>query len=233
MQRFVLIDDDLLFADIIKHYVDKVPDVELVSVFTSASEALASSLLSESDFVFLDIELPEMTGLELMEVAKDGLPPVVMVSSKKEYGADSYNYNVIDYLHKPISFKRFVQSLEKIKHVLAESSNSEPVDIEDAIFLKIGRIYKKVKYASINSIKASNNAVIIRGTDGELKSTISLTDLAGKLPSGDFMQVHRSYIVNLKKIDRIDGEIVEVAGRSIPVSRSMMKELYDKLHISR
>ena len=180
--------------------------------------------------------MPEINGIEFLDCLPSS-PPVIFVSRKKEYGADAFEYESIDYLTKPVSFTRFLKAVNKAKKYFeqAEANHEHHPDghsENEGIFIRHDRMWIRVPYKEILYIKADNNDVIIKTSDTVYKSHIKLKDICEQLPNTNFLQVHRSFVVQLSKIDKVDGEIIEINSKTIPVSKTYMKELYHRLNIS-
>ena len=220
----VIIDDDSVFVEILSHYIKKVDCLELKHKFTDVNTALNTVDFSEIDVLFLDIEMPEMDGLEFFKSLSPA-PPVVFMSKEKSYATSAFDFDAVDYLHKPVSFSRFLKTLNKIK------SNSKSGNILDSLYVRTEGIWKKINYDEINSIKADNNNVIIKTETHDYRCNQRLTDIVSQLPENRFMQVHRSYAVNLDQINILDGEVILVGKRTIPVSKTYLNQLYERLNI--
>jgi len=185
----------------------------------------------EIDFLFLDIEMPGMNGLEFLK-SLTSLPPTVFVSGKKTYGVDAFDNNAIDYLYKPLSFTRFLKCINKIKSHFERSKITE-VPKQQNIFIKHNGIHIRLAVEDIFVIRAHDNDVTLNTNIRSYKTHLRLKDIFDMLPLNDFMRVHRSFIVQLAKIDKVVGEIIEINGHTIPVSRTYLAELYDRLRINK
>lgn len=227
--KCAIIDDDPFFTQLISHYLSHVESIECTGIYHTPFEALNKINFQEIDFLFLDIEMPEMNGLEFIE-SLTTLPPIVFVSAKKTYGVDAFDNNAIDYLYKPVSFARFLKCVNKIKmhfeHLKTNGSGKQ-----QNIFIKHNGIHIRLAIEDIFMIRAHDNDVTLNTNIRSYKTHLRLKDIYDMLPLSDFMQVHRSFIVQLAKIDKVDGEIIEINGRTIPVSRTYLGELYERLKI--
>lgn len=229
--RTVIVDDDNIFCDVMEHYISKVNWFDLAARYNSTEELFNSSQLKHIDLIFLDIEMPMMTGLEFLDTLSDKAPEVVIVSSKRKYGVDAFEYKVIDYLHKPFSFSRFMKTVTKVKNKF-ESEDRAYLN-EDHFFIRTDGIWIKMPYDEVSFIRGDNNQVIIKTKQDKITSPVRLKDIEERLPKSRFMRVHRSYIVQLNKISKVDGEVVVVDDKTVPISKTYIKELYDRLNIER
>ncbi|MBA2612745.1 MAG: response regulator transcription factor [Bacteroidetes bacterium] len=227
--KCAIIDDDPFFAKIIEHYLLQAGSIKCVSSYATALDALNKINFSEIDFLFLDIEMPEMNGLEFLNNLPTAIP-IVFVSSKKTYGVDAFDNNAIDYLHKPISFARFLKCVNKIKAHFEKPKANEKAKQQN-IFIKHNGIHIRLAIEDIFVIRAHDNDITLNTNIRSYKTHLRLKDIFDMLPLNEFMQVHRSFIVQLAKIDKVDGEIIEINGRTIPVSRTYLGELYERLKI--
>lgn len=226
-----LIDDDRVFLETMKHYIEKVDYLKLSNEYTDPGEAFNSLDFSTIDILFLDMEMPQMTGSELLS-SLSFAPPVVFVSGKKEYAIDAFDFNAVDYLHKPVSYQRFLKTADKIKEQYS-ASLKRIIKPSGYLFIRVEGYWLKVDMSELQIIKADNNNVFVKTCNRDFKCNQRLKDLVDQLPKEKFMQVHRSYIVNLEQIIKVDGEVIQVADRIVPVSKPFMSELYNRLNIPR
>ena len=227
--KCAIIDDDPFFIKVIEQYLLQTDGIECVASYTTPFDAFNKINFSEIDFLFLDIEMPEMNGLEFL-TSLTSTVPVVFVSGKKTYGVEAFDNNAIDYLYKPISHARFIKCVNKIK-VHFEQSKTNKASKSQNIFIKHNGIHIRLAIEDIFVIRAHDNDVTLNTNIRSYKTHLRLKDIFDMLPLNDFMQVHRSFIVQLAKIDKVDGEIIEINGRTIPVSRTYLGELYERLKI--
>jgi DNA-binding LytR/AlgR family response regulator len=227
--RCVIIDDDSVFTKIIEHYISKIDFMELSNTYTDADSAAETLDFSKVDLLFLDIEMPGMSGIEFLN-SLPVAPPVIIVSRNKDYGVDAFDHDSIDYLHKPVSFPRFSKAANKARKFF-EHANRPERNNKDNLFVRQERMWIRIPMSDILYIKADDNDVILKTPDKTYKTHTKLTDIYKQLPQKDFLQVHRSYVVQLQKIDKIDGEIIEINTKPIPVSKAHLKELHARLNI--
>jgi DNA-binding LytR/AlgR family response regulator len=227
--KCAIIDDDSLFTQIIEHYLSSVDVIHLDGVYHDPAEALSKINFNEIDFLFLDMEMPVIDGISFLN-SLTVVPPIVVVSGKKSYGVDAFEYNAIDYLHKPISNARFLKSINKIK-TFFEKTKMPETSVQQNIFIKHEGVHIRLIVNDINIIRANDNDVTLIANGKSYKTHLRLKDIHEMLPQTEFMQVHRSFIVQLSKIDKVDGEVIEINGRTIPVSRTYLSELYERLRI--
>jgi DNA-binding LytR/AlgR family response regulator len=229
--RCAIIDDDRVFTDILTQYISKVDFIELQGVYPDAATASAGIDFNRVDFLFLDVEMPGINGIEFLE-SLTVTPPVIFVSRNKEYGADAFDHDSIDYLHKPVPYARFLKAINKAKRFFSGHSKNITGGDSARIFVRHERMWIRIPVNDILYIKADNNDVVIKTHDKVYRTHSKLKDIYDQLPQERFFQVHRSYIVQLDKIEKVDGEVIEVNARTIPVSKTYLREMYRRLNIS-
>ncbi|UKN00085.1 LytTR family DNA-binding domain-containing protein [Paracrocinitomix mangrovi] len=227
MIKAAILDDDPLSRKILENLINKSNHVELVAQFDNPIEALKEIGNLDCDLLFLDIEMPEMNGIEFIASAEN-IPQVIVVSSKKEYAADTYNYDVSDYLVKPVDPNRFEQAVSKVADISAAVSKG---DEQDHMFIKKNKGYTRINFEDINYLEALADYVQIN-TDSERFTVLStMKSISSRLPASKFLRVHRSFIVSLDKIDRLDDNMIMIGDKSIPVSRSYRENLMQRLNL--
>ncbi|MGZ3903498.1 MAG: LytR/AlgR family response regulator transcription factor [Bacteroidia bacterium] len=227
--KCAILDDDPLFTQILEHYLSGLNNIEIVGIYHDPKEAMNKINFGELDLLYLDVEMPGMSGLDFLN-SLTVIPPLVLISGKNNYGIDAFEYNAIDYLSKPVSHARFIKSVNKVRSYLEKTKNRE-VATQQNIFIKHDGIHIRLSVGDILIIRANDNDVSVVTNGRSYKTHLRLKDIYDMLPKTDFMQVHRSFIVQLSKIDKVDGEVIEINGRTIPVSRTYINELYTRLKI--
>ncbi len=227
--HLLIIDDDIIIREQLAHYTRKAQPSATISQADNGLEAL--KLMQEVDFdmIVLDIDMPEMRGDKLLETLRPDCP-IVVVTSDSDFAVQSYNYNVVDYLLKPVEFERFFQALRKARQAMPSSAPAESGQAPDHIFVKDGRGLSKVELANVLYIEAASNYVSFVSPTGSTMSLLSMKKLAEELPS-NFVRIHRSYIVNINGIDKVDGADVHIGGKQLPLSPSYRDELLRRLRL--
>jgi DNA-binding LytR/AlgR family response regulator len=228
--KCAITEDDKVFCDLLQHYIEGEESLETIGIYHAADEALAELDQHRPDLIFLDVELPGMSGIELLRKLPFA-PPVVIVSQRREYGADAFEHNCIDFLSKPLSIERFKRSMTRITEYF-DREHAGPQKERDSLFIRQDRMWVRLPVNDILYVRADNNDVIVKTSDRTYKTHSKLRDIYEQLPKPGFLQVHRSYIVQLNKIDKVDGEVIEVNARTIPVSKTYLREMYKRLNIS-
>ncbi|WP_430812400.1 MULTISPECIES: LytR/AlgR family response regulator transcription factor [unclassified Carboxylicivirga] len=231
----IIIDDDKLSTKIIQEFVEKTDDLNLSGTFDSAVSAinfLSKPDAASVDLIFLDIEMPEMSGIDFLK-SLDELPQVIVYSSQEKYAIDSYEYNVTDYLLKPVQYGRFIKA---VKRALERSEEKETVTRESSeIFIKNNSSLVRVKYDDILWIEALENYVVLNTFKDKFTIHFTMKAISEKMPSERFVRVHRSFIVNINKIKVIEDNSVvinyEGGSKVIPIGKSYKDRLMDDINL--
>ena len=224
--RCLVIDDDRTHRELIGGFVQVTDFLTLSGMCESAVKA--ANLLNEItvDLIFLDIEMPVMSGMEFLKNIKVA-PQVILATSKEEYALEAFDYDVTDYLLKPISYSRFLKSVNKAKYQFDRQINANPGANE--IFVKVNSVLEKIELSDILLIEAVVDYVRIHTLKTRYMVNTSLNSILNKLPNKDFMRVHRSYIVRIDKIDSIDGNTIVVNDQLIKIGKSYKKGCMQKI----
>ncbi len=226
--KTLIIDDDDSSIKILKSFCSKIPEIELIGEFKNPLEAVKFLDNNDVDLIFLDIHMPEINGIELIEISTK-LPNIIITTSDENFALVAFEYDVEDYLLKPITFPRFLKSINKVKKKINSTSKGGKVEPKE-IFINVNRKLKRVIIDEINIIEAKGDYVLIRTNDENLIVHSTMKKMEDTLPSDKFAKIHRSYIINTKKIKDIEDNSVLIEGYVIPISRSKKDELFNKLN---
>ena len=221
MLKCIIVEDEVLAQDVLKSHLARLGTLELAGVYRNALEAEAALSSREIDILFLDIRLPGMTGLQFLSGLKES-PLVVLTTAYAEYALESYDFNVIDYLLKPISFERFSRAVGKILDNRLYSPAAKEADpfSEDHIYIRSNSKFFRVNFSEILYIQGSRDYLKIHTPDYSLITHQTMNDLEKSLPSRQFIRVHKSYIVALRHIRSIYGNTIELGKTTIPIGVS-------------
>jgi DNA-binding LytR/AlgR family response regulator len=214
MIRAIAIDDEPLALQIIAHYCAMSEDIELVQTFTSTSKALQAIAAAPPDLIFLDVNMPEMSGIQFYQSLKNP-PPLVFTTAYHEYAVDGFDLNALDYLLKPISKERFDKAVEKVlEYYLLRNAQSASA----FLFIRCDHSNHKVYYDEILYIEALDDYVkIYRKNKPRLVARASLKNMLTQLPENQFIRVHRSFVVNTSHLDSIAQKSIQIGGSEIPI----------------
>jgi len=231
--RCIVVDDEALARKYLKDYISKVPFLEFVGDFNSPLKAYELLEKGMVDLMFLDIQMPEITGLDFLR-SLNRKPYVVLTTAYKEYALEGYELDITDYLLKPFSFDRFLKAANKVNMlVLNQEKKVEPksdynqTDFhDDYIIIRADRKYYKINYDDLIFIEGQK-AYVTFHSEGKKNVTAlaSLKELEEKLPENKFIRIHKSYIVSIKKIDMLEGNMIEIAGDKLPVGKSFKSKV--------
>ncbi len=230
--KCLIVDDEAPARRVIAGFIALIEDAELIGSVKNAWEAKTEIDVNNVDVVFLDIDMPEISGIELLKMIK--MPPVVILTTAyAEYGAESYEYEVTDYLLKPIRFERFVKAFCKAKDVISKQAlTDEGVFTKDYFEFKIDREIKKILLKEILYILSLGNYVKIVTTDKTYLSLITTKEIEEHLKGSNFLRLHKSIIVNTKAIEHFDNVSVTINKINLPIGKTFRKYVLDKLQDS-
>ncbi len=223
MIRCLIIDDKPLAIDVLKHHLAKVPFLELVHSTTDALEALNKVMEGGIDLIFLDIQMPELSGLQLMKIVGTKCQ-VILTTAYSEYALEGFEHNVIDYLLKPVSFERFYKAAKKAQfvfkaltedHKRTTSALPNGEKETDHIFVKTDYKLVRVNTADIVYVEGMQNYVVISTHTEKITSLQTMKKTEEQLPSPQFLRVHKSFIVALNKINSIERNRIYIADQVI------------------
>ena len=214
----IIVEDEVLAQDVIKSHLARIDNLELAGVYRNALEAHEALKTREIDIMFLDIRLPGMSGLQFLRGLKDP-PLVVLTTAYAEYALESYEFNVIDYLLKPISFERFSRAVNKILDGRLFSRTSKEADpfSDDHIYIRSNSKFFRVNFSEILYVQGMKDYLKIHTADYALVTHQTMNDLEKTLPATQFIRVHKSYIIALRHIRSIYGNTIELEKVTIPI----------------
>ena len=221
MIKCIIVEDETLAQEVIISHLQRVDRFELVGVYRNAPEALQALTTQDVDLMFLDIRLPGMSGLQFLQ-SLPNLPLVVLTTAYAEYALEGYEFDVIDYLLKPISFERFLKTVNKIVDgkILSQPTKESGKLTGDHFFVKSNSKFFRVNFSAINYIEGMKDYLKIHTGENTLITHQTMTDIEKLLPAGQFIRVHKSYIVAISHIRAIYGNSIEVNSITIPIGIS-------------
>ena len=217
----IIIDDEPLATDLLKSYAEKVSFLNVIGAYNSAVEAIKEIKNNPIDIIFLDIQMPELSGLEFSKI----LPPttnIVFTTAFKQYAIDGYKVNALDYMLKPISFDTFVESCNKALCKVSREHKISPNDQDRFIFIKSDYKLIKINFDDIAYIEGLKDYVKFYLTNDEppVMSLMNMRSVEEKLPKPEFLRSHRSYIVHLPMVKMVDRMRFVIGDSYIPISES-------------
>ena len=241
--KCIAVDDEPLALDIIEDYVSKVPFLELVTRTENAIEALQLVQAGGIDLVFLDIQMPDLTGIQFLKIANNKAK-YILTTAYSQYALESYDLNVSDYLLKPIAFDRFYKAVEKVHN--QHKSNTETVvvatpapvvapvaaaiqPVQDFIFVKTEHKIQKIELSDILYIEGLKDYISIFTKNERVITLQNMKKMEETLPSTQFIRVHKSYIIALDKIESIERSRITICGKIIPIGDTYRDEFFKRI----
>jgi len=223
MYRCLIIDDEPIAIRVIKNHLSAFTDFEIVAECENALDAMAVLTKENIDLIFCDVQMPQITGVDFVR-SLTRPPKVIFTTAYRDYAVDAFELHVVDYLLKPISFERFTKA---INHFLESETNQNKHDQDapetinrDFIFLKADKKHYKINLSDILYFESLGDYVIAITTDKKIVSKERISYLAESLPQKRFLQIHRSYIVSIEKIESVGPGFVEINKKKLPVGRN-------------
>ena len=239
MINVIIVDDEPLAQDVLETYIEKMPDLNLVCKCSNAFEANTALKENDIDLMFLDIQMPQLTGTDFLRSLAH--PPIaIFTTAYPNYAVDGFELNALDYLLKPISLDRFMKAANKaIEQINLKrgQTTTQPENENDFIFVKADKKLVKINFSDVLYIEGLKDYVIIRMNEGRVITLQTMKSLEQKLPSVIFKRIHRSYIVNVQRIDAVVGNMVELQekgkAKHIPVGKNYRDSLLELINRNR
>jgi DNA-binding LytR/AlgR family response regulator len=229
--RCIIVDDNAMARMAMKKLTDHVKDISVVAECENAMEAYNIISKQPVDLLLLDIEMPEMSGIELIKNLGKKSPFIIFTTAKTNYAVDAFELNVVDYLLKPVELPRFLKAIDRVKE--ATESEREEIEVKDKefVFIRDSGILKRINADEILYLEAMGDYVKVFTPQKFHIVHATLKSIEDKLPSLKFMRVHRSYIVALNKIDYIEEGVISINGTAIPVADAYRTSLNNRLNL--
>jgi two-component system, LytTR family, response regulator len=235
--KCLIVDDEPLARNLLVEYVKKVPFLDLIKACPSPMEAIDVLRENQVDLMFVDIQMPEITGITLLKTLKKK-PLVILTTAYSEYALESYELDVVDYLLKPITLERFLKAVDKASERVTTPART-PLEASDAgqpfVFVKDGTKLVKVRWDEILYVEGLKDYVTIHTKQQKIVSLQRLKSLEETLPPDRFIRIHNSYIVSLHAIDSIHRDKIQIGTIHLPISdsyRKTFKDFIEKNHMT-
>lgn len=226
MIKCIAVDDEPLALDLIVDFIDKIPSLKLISKCDNAFEAIRFLKNTQVDILLLDIHMPDINGFQLLKVIEIK-PKIIFTTAYSEYAVKGFELDAVDYLLKPFSFERFKKAVDKAKKLLEAESILEKSN--HMLYIKSGYETIKIINSDILYIEALNDYIQIFTKEKKHLSLVSMKTILNLLPIGEFVRVHRSFIIPLKKITRYSSKSVWIMDTKIPIGDSFKQQFRDVL----
>ncbi len=233
--KTLLVDDEPLALQVLENYVSQLPELELAGMCSNAIEANEKIQNEDIDLLCLDIKMPQISGIDFLKSLKNP-PLVIFTTAFSNYALESYSLDVVDYLLKPISFDRFMMAINKVTERMNNKKSLSQHE-DDYFYVKADKKLIRVKYDDIIYIEGLKDYVIIRVDESRIVTLQTMKSLTDKLPDDRFIRVHRSYLVNIDRINSIMGNMIEVFEKGktklIPIGKNYKDDLMETIEKKR
>jgi len=227
----IIIEDEIPAQKVLQNFIGKIPYLTLQNTFKAAIEANGYLNSNIVDVIFLDVNLPDISGIDFIKTVKNP-PAIIMTTAYSEYAANSFELeSIVDYLVKPFSFDRFLKAINRVKIKSEIETETTSENEKNSIFINVDKTHHKIILEDIIYIESDRNYLTVITTTQKLTYIESLKNWTEKLCDNQFVQVHKSYIINSKKVDRVSGNQVFINDLKIPVGRTYKQELLKQLKI--
>lgn len=230
----VIVDDEQGAIEVLSSFVLKVSWLELSATFTDPLEALNYLSNKSTDLVLMDINMPDLDGMQLARLIQNMGSDIVFCTAYPEHALESYEVQALDYLLKPIPFDRFLAAANRARDRKypsgAEVSSTATPEAHTQIFIKSGAQIHQVDTNKISYIKKDGHYIVFKINGKELLSRMTFSQLLDLIPSEKFIQVHRSYVVSIKKIEVIQKQFIQIEGKEIPIGDSFKKDFFQRVN---
>ena len=233
--KVLLVDDEYLALELLENFVKEIPDLELVDKVKSPIAAIDILNTDEIDLLFLDIQMPTLSGINLLKTLKRK-PVTVFTTAYSEHAVEAFGLDAVDYLLKPFAFERFLQAVNKAKGQLrkpdgkSSAGGGKPAKTEDGfITIKADAKVIKLYYRDILFIEGLKEYVRIVTHDDRHVTLMTLKELVDTLPSDMFLRTHKSYILNMRKVKSVEGNLLHLGDHKIPISRDRKAEVLKRI----
>jgi two-component system, LytTR family, response regulator len=227
MIKCVVIDDEPMALDVLEEYIEKIPFLEMKRTYRSSINALEDIQNEQIDLIFLDINMPDLSGIQFLN-SLTYQPMIIFTTAYSEYAVESYEYQAVDYLLKPIEFDRFLKAtnkaLEKYRQFSKESQN-DSVENSDSIFIKSGTETHRLNISEILYIESAGNYVQFVTFSKSIMALMTMSDALKLFRSESFIRVHRSFIVAIKHINIIETDHIKIEKKKIPIGDTFRENL--------
>lgn len=225
--KCIIVDDEPLAIEVLESYVNKVEELQLVGTFRNAISAFTFLQQQQVDLIFLDIQMPKLSGIDFLKTLRHP-PKVIFTTAFRDYALEGFELEIVDYLLKPIPFERFLKAVAKVFQQPSGQAVSSPKQepaTENYVYFKVDKKMIKTKMADVLYIESIKDYVKVKTPEKEIVTQQKISYLEESLPREQFLRIHRSFIVNLEKIDAYSATDVEIGKHSIPIGRNYKNDV--------
>jgi DNA-binding LytR/AlgR family response regulator len=235
--KCLIVDDEPLARDLIRGHVEKLENFEIVAECSDAMKALNILREKQVNLIFMDIQMPQITGIEFLKTLKYP-PKVIITTAYREYALEGFELDVVDYLLKPITFERFLKSVNKYYQMCQDDvqlnggSSAEKLGDESFVYIKENKKVVKVYLSEIRYIEGLSEYVQIFTDKRKIITKTSMAQMEEKLPAENFLRIHKSFIVSIGKIEAFTANTIEIQGKELPIGRSFKNAALSALNFT-
>lgn len=229
--RCIVLDDEYLAVKLLSGYVRQSGGLELVLGTTNAMEAIAAIQKGAADLIFLDVQMPEITGIELMRITRNSAAKVILTTAYAQYAIDGYEHDIIDYLLKPITFERFLVAVNKAEIRLQPAIKQEAPP--DFMLIKTEYRLQKTSFNDILYLEALGDYIAFYTSQGKILSLERMKNMEEQLPQRNFLRIHKSFIINIDHINYVERGRIVINKEYLPVGETYKEAVREKLGIRR
>jgi len=235
--RCLIVDDEPLARELIRAHVEKLENFEIVDQCGDAMKALNVLREKQVDLIFMDIQMPQITGIDFLKTLKHP-PKVIITTAYREYALEGFELDVVDYLLKPITFERFLKSVNKYYQITQDevqvitNSAADRITDESFIYIRENKKVVKIHLSEIRYIEGLSEYVQIFTEKRKIITKTSMVQMEEKLPSDSFLRIHKSFIVSIGKIEAFTANTIEIQGKELPIGRSFKNGVLSALNFA-
>ena len=227
MLNCIVVDDDEMSRRVVMHFIQKFGSLQLSKEFDNAIDAIRYLDEEHVDIIFLDVQMPEMTGMEFINALEKDIE-IILITSEEKYAVEAFEKHVTDYLVKPIEYARFIQAVQKAQQNV-ENKRASTVNRRE-FFVRSDAKIVRIPYEKILFVEALADYVIIQTEAKKHIVHFTMKGIVNRLPDDEFVRTHRSYIVNLNKIEALEDNAILIGEKYIPIGASYKDALMDRLN---
>jgi DNA-binding LytR/AlgR family response regulator len=227
--KTIIVEDEPLAREGLKSYIREIEFLDLIATCENALEANDAISSQNPDLMFLDIQMPKITGLDFLKSLKKP-PLVIFTTAYPNYALQGFELDVIDYLVKPYPFDRFLKAVNKAREMYhLKNQKSTPENNKDHIFLKVDQALKRINFEDILYVEGMENYIAVHTNEGRFITLMTMKSMEESLPDNEFLRVHKTYIISKPKVKGIIGNEIDMGLKKIPFSRSRRSEIIEAL----
>lgn len=227
--KCIIVDDDPISVKVLEAFIQKTDLLTLANTFNNPISALSYITANGVDLIFLDIEMPEMNGIQFIQTLNQNHPQIILTTSQTNFAIEAYNNNVSDYLVKPFDYSRFHKAIVKVKEITSKKTSSHS-NIQ-SLFVKEGSTIKKINIQDILWVESTGDYIKIQTKIEKIVVHSTLSSFEKRLPPNEYIRVHRSYIVRIDQIETIEDDAIAIKEKLIPIGKTYKSDVYKHLHI--